>query len=148
MLKCINYVVPIGPLVAIDHAVPVRGDGVAMLHLFLLLFSFRAPAGKALSLRGFRQYVGRLPINPYPSFNATEHVCPTGSRGMLAQEDPTVWWDAKARRYRLLMHQFDCRAERAWGAVGGYAQSRTADFFGAWDCKWPGHGDRERGART
>ena len=32
----------------------------------------------------------------------------------------------------MLLHQFDCRTSRAWGAVGGFAESETEDFFGAW----------------
>jgi len=64
--------------------------------------------GPHLSLNGIKRDVGRLGFNPYISFNATEHVCQEGSRGMLAQEDPVVW-QGKDGRFRLLVHQFDCR---------------------------------------
>jgi hypothetical protein len=53
--------------------------------------------GPHLSLRGFKSYIGRLPINPYVSLNKTEKVCQKGSRGFLAQEDPVVWFDSVAK---------------------------------------------------
>lgn len=88
--------------------------------------------GPHLSLRGVKSFVGRVGFNPYTSFNATEHVCQAGSRGLLAQEDPVVW-QGKDGRFRMLIHQFDCRTLRAWGAVGGYAISKTDNIFGEWD---------------
>lgn len=46
----------------------------------------------------------------------------------LNYEDPVVWFDSKARRYKLLMHQYGCGG----APEGGYAESATDDFFGAW----------------
>ena len=49
-------------------------------------------------------------------------------------EDPTFFWDPADAKYKALFHQ------GGGGLDGGYAQSRTSDFFSEWD--W----QRSRGA--
>ena len=48
----------------------------------------------------------------------------------LNYEDPTIWFDRKAQKYKLLFHQYAGCTDGA--TVGGYAESATADFFGDW----------------
>lgn len=55
-------------------------------------------------------------------------VARDGKNNSINYEDPTVWFDSKAKKYKLLMHQYDTPET----AVGGYAESATDDFFGAW----------------
>ena len=48
----------------------------------------------------------------------------------LNYEDPTIWFDSKAQKYKLLFHQYAGCTDGS--TVGGYAESATADFFGNW----------------
>ena len=110
---------PLGPPncpVAPNGTDPKTNETVMMAKTFRMAFA-ESWDGAHLSLRGFKSYVGRLPVNPYISFNSSEKVCEKGSRGLLALEDPTIWFDAVSKRYKLLTHQFDCRTSRAWEAV-------------------------------
>ena len=68
---------------------PKKNEAVMMARTFRMAFA-ESWDGPHLSLRGFKSYIGRLPINPYVSFNKTEKVCQKGSRGLLAQEDPDL----------------------------------------------------------
>jgi hypothetical protein len=52
--------------------------------------------------------------------------CDSGTCG-TGLEDPVFFFDDAAQRYKALFHQ------GGGGLDGGYAQSRTADFFGEWD---------------
>jgi hypothetical protein len=56
----------------------------------------------------------------------------TGCPG-LNYEDPVVWFDARARKYKLLMHQYGCNRWKGQEPDGGYAESVTDDFFGVWN---------------
>ncbi len=59
--------------------------------------------------------------------------CDSGECGS-GLEDPTFFFDKTVQRYRALFHQ------GGGGLDGGYAQSRSSDFFGDWDYS------RQRGA--
>eukprot|EP01050_Picozoa_sp_SAG11_P013502 SAG11_NODE_1581_length_4648_cov_3.265993_2_plen_243_part_00 len=48
-------------------------------------------------------------------------------------EDPVIWYDASARRYKLLAHSFMQGADPEAQLVGAYAESQTADLFGPWN---------------
>ena len=57
-------------------------------------------------------------------------LCLAGTTGNL--EDPVIWFDQTAQRYKLLAHSFDGGGDSG-DRVGAYAQSKTADLFGPWD---------------
>ena len=47
-------------------------------------------------------------------------------------EDPTIWFDHSAQKYKLLAHSFMDGSDPEAQAVGAYAESKTADIFGEW----------------
>lgn len=62
---------------------------------------------------------------PYRSLAPLPFSTPAG----LLFEDPGLFYDRKVAKFKILMHQY--RANLSY--VGGYAESVTDDFFGAWD---------------
>jgi hypothetical protein len=53
--------------------------------------------------------------------------------GVIKFEDPFLWFDSGADVWRALLHQYNGSAPHPQFRVGGYAQSRGAELFGAWD---------------
>ena len=46
-------------------------------------------------------------------------------------EDPVIWFDKHAQRFKLLAHSFMAHGDPE-DLVGAYAESQTADLFGPW----------------
>jgi hypothetical protein len=52
--------------------------------------------------------------------------------GVYNIEDPFLWFDSKAQKWKVLLHQYNATDTKNQVRVGGYAESATSDIYGAW----------------
>lgn len=65
-------------------------------------------------------------------YSAPRAIFPLHDGDGYQAEDPFLWFDAGAQRWRMLTHQYNTSDTKDQFRLGGFAQSATADIFSPW----------------